>query len=214
MRKIILSVLILTGTVIFTGCGKQARNPSVVTNQQVSVADVLNQGMSAAEKSTEPVEDPIREEETVIPTAPIEPIIPTENPSDATDAGESDDGVDVDLTRLSSTMVYAEVYSMLSTPRNYIGKIVRMRGDYSFVKDPTSDVMYHSCLIKDATACCSQGIEFVLKNDRKYPDDYPKPGQWMILQGEFTYYDEDNIIRNLALINADMKLADKQGYVN
>ena len=194
MRKIILSVLILTGTVIFTGCGKQARNPSVVTNQQVSVADVLNQGMSAAEKSTEPVEDPIREEETVIPTAPIEPIIPTENPSDATDAGESDDGVDVDLTRLSSTMVYAEVYSMLSTPRNYIGKIVRMRGDYSFVKDPTSDVMYHSCLIKDATACCAQGLEFVLKDEYKYPEDYPTPGEEVTIVGQFNFYSEGDFI--------------------
>ena len=194
MRKIILSVLILTGTVIFTGCGKQARNPSIVTNQQASVADVLNQGMSAAEKSTESVENLIREEEAVIPTVPIETTIPTENPSDATDAGESDDGVDVDLTRLSSTMVYAEVYSMLSTPRNYIGKIVRMRGDYSFVKDPTSDFMYHSCLIKDATACCAQGLEFVLKDEYKYPEDYPTPGEEVTIVGQFNFYSEGDFI--------------------
>ena len=38
------------------------------------------------------------------------------------------------------------------------------------------------------------------------------PGETISVKA--TYYDEDNIIRNLALINADMKLADKQGYVN
>lgn len=32
------------------------------------------------------------------------------------------DKVDVDLTVLSSTMVYAEVYDMVNTPDNYLGK--------------------------------------------------------------------------------------------
>lgn len=34
------------------------------------------------------------------------------------------DNFDVDLTKLSSTMVYSKVYNMMFTPENYIGKTV------------------------------------------------------------------------------------------
>ena len=37
-------------------------------------------------------------------------------------------GIDIDLTALSRTMVYSEVYNMMMTPENYIGKVVRMNG--------------------------------------------------------------------------------------
>lgn len=120
---------------------------------------------------------------------------------------------DIDISTASGTIVYSTVYDMMWNPENYVGKIVRITGYFALGEDQNGRQLF-GCIVPDATACCSQGIEFVLKNDRKYPDDYPKLGQWMILQGEFTYYDQDNIIRNLALINADMKLADKQGYVN
>ena len=53
----------------------------------------------------------------------------------------------------------------------------------------------------------------MLKGDRVYPDDYPELDKWIILQGEFTYTDED-MIRNIALINAEVKESDNQGYVN
>ena len=36
--------------------------------------------------------------------------------------------VDVDLTALSSTMVYSEVFNMLNTPENYVGKTIKMTG--------------------------------------------------------------------------------------
>ena len=124
-----------------------------------------------------------------------------------------DEPVDIDISESSGTIVYSTVYDMMWNPENYVGKKIRITGYFALGEDQHGRQLF-GCIVPDATACCSQGIEFVLKNDRKYPDDYPKPGQWMILQGEFTYYDEDNIIRNLALINADMKLAAKQGYVN
>ena len=38
--------------------------------------------------------------------------------------------------------------------------------------------------------CCSQGIEFVLDGDPKYPDDYPKLDTNITVSGEFNYYKE------------------------
>ena len=124
-----------------------------------------------------------------------------------------DEPVDIDISEMSGTIVYSTVYDMMWNPEDYVGKKVRITGYFTLGEDQNGRQLF-GCIVPDATACCAQGIEFVLKGDRKYPEDYPKLGQWMILQGEFTYYDDDNIIRNIALINADMKLADKQGYVN
>ena len=45
----------------------------------------------------------------------------------ASEPTQSTDGVDVDLTRLSSTMVYSEVYNMMNAPGDYIGKTTTLK---------------------------------------------------------------------------------------
>ena len=77
-------------------------------------------------------------------------------------------GVDIDLTALSSTMVYSQVYDMLYlSQESYRGKTVKMRGSfeaYQWVdKDgqPVKDKVSTACVVADATACCAEGIEFV-----------------------------------------------------
>ncbi|MDY3711615.1 MAG: hypothetical protein SO044_04270 [Agathobaculum sp.] len=106
-------------------------------------------------------------------------------------------GVDVDLTALSSTMVYSEVYNMMSAPDGYIGKSVKMRGEFAMYQAPGPDgaegegPMYFACIIADATACCSQGLEFVLAGEPAYPDGYPALGEEITVVGEFQTYPED-----------------------
>lgn len=103
--------------------------------------------------------------------------------------GASED-VDVDLTKLSATMVYAEVSNMMTDPDAYLGKTVRMSGSFAVYHDDASGKNYFACLIADATACCSQGIEFVRKDAAGYPDDYPEPGAPITVTGVFdTYYE-------------------------
>lgn len=102
---------------------------------------------------------------------------------------KADTAVDVDLTQLSSTMVYAEVSNMLSAPEAYVGKVVKMQGAFSVYVGQTQ--VYFACVIADATACCSQGIEFVLAGDHDYPDDYPQLGSNITVTGTFQTYEED-----------------------
>lgn len=96
--------------------------------------------------------------------------------------------IDVDLTRLSSTMVYSEVYNMMNTPESYVGKMVRMNGNFAVYKYPERN--YYTCIIKDATACCQQGMEFLWRGKHNYPDDYPKEGSPIIVTGIFDIYYE------------------------
>ena len=99
--------------------------------------------------------------------------------------------VDIDLTELSSTLVYSEVYNMMSVPEEYIGKTVRMEGDFYTYYAENQNQYYFACIIRDATACCAQGIEFVLAGDYVYPNDYPEEGSFVRVTGVFdTYVDE------------------------
>lgn len=102
----------------------------------------------------------------------------------------SDDNIDVDLTKLSSTMVYSEVYNMLVMPENYIGKTVKMSGMFVIYTNQEETQYYPAVIIADATACCSQGLEFVLKGDPKYPEGYPEMESEITVVGTFETYDE------------------------
>ncbi len=106
----------------------------------------------------------------------------------AQSAQKSADGIDVDLTAMSSTMVYSEVQNMMTKPTDYLGKTVKMQGAFSVAEMDNN--RYFACIIKDATACCSQGIEFIWKGDHSYPDDYPEAGKDITVVGTFSTYME------------------------
>jgi len=98
--------------------------------------------------------------------------------------------VDVDLTVLSSTMVYAEVYNMMVRPDDYIGKVVKMRGPYYASYYDETGKYYHYVIIEDATACCQQGLEFIWDGGHTYPDDYPENNTNIEVVGVFGSYEE------------------------
>ena len=112
---------------------------------------------------------------------------PSSNTGKVTQASD----IDIDLTRLSSTMVYSEVYNMMNSPESYVGKMIRMNGKLAVYKYPERN--YYTCIIKDATACCQQGMEFLWAGNHKYPDDYPNEGDGIIVTGVFDiYYEGEN----------------------
>ena len=99
----------------------------------------------------------------------------------------------VDLTALSSTMVYAEVYNILVYPEDYIDKTIKMRGYYSptlnYYGQP--DLYYHFVVIEDATECCRQGLEFIWDGEHAYPDDYPAENTLIEVVGIFGRYEDE-----------------------
>lgn len=99
---------------------------------------------------------------------------------------------DVDLTVLDSTMIYGQLYDMLNDPESYNGKTVRAEGPFSYFKDEQTGKKYFAVLIKDATACCAQGIEFVLKGNPVYPYDYPDIDTNIVITGVCDIYKEGN----------------------
>ena len=174
MKRLFCLLLAVCMVVSLCGCGKDREKDAG------NDASSSNEELSASTES--------------IPTA-NEQKTPEESKPSQPSAGK----VDVDLTVLSSTMVYSEVYNMLyNDPAHYLGKTVKARGEFSIYQLVTDGVLQpdpvsYACIISDAAACCAEGMEFVLEGDYTYPDDYPELGTEITVIGEFQSYEENGM---------------------
>ena len=201
MKNITCALTILMLMIMLCACGNDAGTGSAAMGTAISgtYAPQLETASTAAPTDASEIA------QTEATNVPVESAALTET----TQAFESA-GIDIDLTALSSTMVYSEVYNMMVTPENYIGKTVKMRGQLEIAQpldadgNPDPQRIYFSCIIADATACCAQGIEFVLAGEHKYPEDYPQPGAEITVSGTFRTYEEDGYIYG-QLYDAEMQ---------
>ena len=179
-RNLFGFVIIMMMAVMLTGCGNTDSKVQQVIQNQMQEADNKN---SQSESTKETEEDKSSE---------ISEKLPTEVVTDNNTEGRTTDGnVDVDLTKLSSTMVYSEVYNMMYTPENYIGKNVKLSGMFVAYTNQDGSRYYPAVIIADATACCSQGLEFVLEGNPSYPEGYPEMETDITVIGTFETYLED-----------------------
>lgn len=184
MKKRICYALCLAVICSLTGCALRESASGRVGSSAASVSDVLNAGMGAAENKEQADEAPKTDGAGSI----------SANPAPSSEA------VDVDLTKMSSTMVYSEVYNMMSLPDDYLGKTVRMQGQFQVYEGEGRN--YYVVLIADAAACCQQGMEFILAGDPAYPDAYPEPGREVTVTGVFDTYYEGEYMRFCQLIDS------------
>ncbi|MCL2045326.1 MAG: hypothetical protein FWG88_02950 [Oscillospiraceae bacterium] len=98
--------------------------------------------------------------------------------------------IDLDLTVLSSTIIYGEVYQITTKPDEYVGKTIKMSGIYTKSYYDLTGLYYHYLVIEDAAACCAQGIEFVIADGIDAPDEYLIEMNQIELIGVFGSYDE------------------------
>lgn len=97
--------------------------------------------------------------------------------------------IDLDLTKMSATMIYSTVFDMIIMADEYKGKNIKVKGNFqAFINEQTGD-RYFSIVIPDATACCQQGIEFVWLGDHVFPDDYPASGEEITVVGNYNVYE-------------------------
>lgn len=91
----------------------------------------------------------------------------------------------MDLTRLSETMAYAQMFGIVHNPKKYLGKTARIQDTYVPLPDPANEgTYYHFLVVADITGCCEIGIEFFLESDR-CPEDYPPEQAQIELEGVF-----------------------------
>ena len=189
MKKMRYIAVLMLVVLITSGCADDSSGArSKPGSGAKSVDDVIAEQIAASEASSladdyDDSEDDSSEDMTSSDIDPSESF------------GASIEEVDVegdyiDLTKLSTTMIYTTVYNMMYYPENFVGKTIKMTGNYSEYVDEATGKRYYACIIKDATACCSQGVEFELTDNYKYPDDYPKEGDDITVEGVFDLYKE------------------------
>lgn len=169
MKKLKIFAIILGLSFLISGCSK-----AVTSIDDSKPSDYIP--TTAETKSSEP------KTSEIITTA-------AENQNEASSETE----YDVDLTKLSSTMIYGEVYNMMVDPEAYVGKTIKMQGKYVTGFYDATGQYYHYVVIEDATACCQQGLEF-LWSDHTYPEDFPTENSEIIVTGVYKSYTELEIV--------------------
>lgn len=109
---------------------------------------------------------------------------------------------------MNKDMVYATVYQLMVEPDKYIGKTLCIDGLYYTGQNEKTGTYYHYNIIKDALACCSQGLEFVCGDgSHVYPDEYPKDETEIEVKGTFeTYKEPGDDTLYCHLVNSEMQV--------
>ena len=193
--------------VAIAGCGKKRQIKNQMFSTTKSVKDTIEEEMKKEEEKKENAENEkalkndfqaTEEDVKEINEDKNEEKIKSENVD-----GENKKDIDYDLTEMNSDMIYATVFMVVQDPESYAGKTFKIYGNsYTF---PTTEgkSMTHYCLIKDALACCAQGLEFISSNsDEKYPDD----GDEIVVTGTLESYTVEDIPMPLCrLVNAKIE---------
>ena len=177
MKRCIRIIVCFVLALALAGCGDTSKQDQV-SDPGTEVADTDSPSSVPVDNNTD------NNTESMTDSSEVNPVDSTE---DYRAVADDNLRIDVDLTMLSSTMVYSEVYNMTMTPDDYVGKIVKMEGICDCYHDESNGNDYYACIIQDATACCSQGIEFVLADG-----SYPEVGQNVCVVGRFETYQEND----------------------
>lgn len=180
--------------------------PQEITLASETESIVSSETQTSISVPEQPSETEVSESETSADTLPpvfiAEPIPETTEKVAEIPQNQS---IDIDLTQMSSTMVFSEVYNMMMTPDDYQGKVIKMKGQFLTDLDTANNKRYYACLILDATACCAQGLGFVPKDGYLYPEDFPESDSEITVTGTFDYFWENEYIINCRLLDADIE---------
>ncbi|WP_313578724.1 hypothetical protein [Lacrimispora sp.] len=187
MKRIFGMVLVLfMVNLALTGCGKDAVTAPGPLLTQGDSEDSGQYGAAGSEQY-----DPESTKDFDINTYPSDSFEPTTEQFQDDPAGSGNNtGFDIDLTKLSSTMVFSEVYNMMISPEEYMGKTIKAEGIFQVYQDSNNNNFY-ALVIADATACCQQGLELIWDGDPAYPDDYPDENSEIEITGVYQSYMEE-----------------------
>jgi len=211
MKRIALTILLFLLPLSFIGCGgsgSDKKTGSVIPSKQNSVETVLQQKMAEADRQNadnNKGKETVHKQTAAGEASAIQDKQDVNAPVSAKKMKELEDNtprhdvydlhpsytkVDYDFSKMDKNMMYTQIYNMLKTPDEYKGKVVRMQGTFGHYYDEKTGKHYFGCVVMDATACCSTGMEFSRKGKHIYPDNYPRMDEPIRVTGRFTSYKE------------------------
>ena len=184
-RTIAGTALFLTAALLGScGSAQDAKTDALIDS---IVNDAAAQAAITAEKPVSTVASTL-----LLPAETTAPADVSSGSSDTTeDTAYLNEVINVDLTTMNSTMIYSVIYDIITKPESYYGKRLLLDGYFDTSYDERLGTRYYFVVVPDATACCSQGLEFILNGSAVYPDDYPEPGTDIRINGVLDRYEEE-----------------------
>ena len=180
MKKILACIICLTLAFGVTACGKASDKDS--NGDTKIISDAKNK----QENSKSNTKKDVSKKEVAVDAG--------KGKSSKSKSKASSNKIDVDLNNLNANVVYAQVFQMMTEPDKFIGKRIRMSGQFNVYAaqegNPSGVTEYYAIIIADAQACCQQGIEFVWPG-HTYPEGFPEVKSNASVTGIFEVYEEN-----------------------
>ena len=131
-----------------------------------------------------------------------------EDPQTRININDPSEDVDIDLFVMSPDMVYSTLTQIMTFPSDYIGKTIRIEGEFLAFWYEQTQQYYYYILVCDSTGTSQLGLEFIWEDGTHiYPDDYPGDGSDVIVEGGFEIYmEEGDPDFYCHLVDADMRV--------
>lgn len=180
MKKILACIICLTLAFGVTACGKASDKDS--NGDTKIISDAKNK----QENSKSDTKKEVSKKEVAGDAG--------KGKSSKSKSKTNDNKIDVDLNNLNANVVYSQVFLMMTEPDKFIGKRIRMSGQFNVYAaqegNPSGVTEYYAIIIADAQACCQQGIEFVWPG-HTYPEGFPEVKSNASVTGIFEVYEEN-----------------------
>ena len=185
MKKILACIICLTLAFGVTACGKASDKDS--NGDTKIISDAKNkQENSKSDTKKEVSKKEVNKKEVADDAG--------KGKSSKSKSKTKGNKIDVDLNNLNANVVYSQVFLMMTEPDKFIGKRIRMSGQFNVYAaqegNPSGVTEYYAIIIADAQACCQQGIEFVWPG-HTYPDGFPEVKSNASVTGIFEVYEEN-----------------------
>lgn len=185
MKKILACIICLTLAFGVTACGKASDKDS--NGDTKIISDAKNkQENSKSDTKKEVSKKEVNKKEVADDAG--------KGKSSKSKSKTNGNKIDVDLNNLNANVVYSQVFLMMTEPDKFIGKRIRMSGQFNVYAaqegNPSGVTEYYAIIIADAQACCQQGIEFVWPG-HTYPDGFPEVKSNASVTGIFEVYEEN-----------------------
>jgi len=185
MKKILACIICLTLAFGVTACGKASDKDS--NGDTKIISDAKNKQENSKSNTKKEVSKKEVNKKEVAGNA-------GKGKSSKTKSKTKGNKIDVDLNNLNANVVYSQVFLMMTEPDKFIGKRIRMSGQFNVYAaeegNPSGVTEYYAIIIADAQACCQQGIEFVWPG-HTYPEGFPEVKSNASVTGIFEVYEEN-----------------------
>ena len=173
MKKIIYLIFVIVIFLSFGGCAKNTANSA-----QSATSDHTTSTTNATSNN----------DKTSTGSSPSVSVKSQSGENAKTDTVETQNP-DIDISGMGSNVIYSKATEIASNYTAYLGKIIKIKGNFKVEKAQTRN--YYYCLVADPTACCNAGFEFVLKDESlQYPNGYPAENSEFVVQGKLHTYQE------------------------